>query len=364
MRRIDFATLLPEFQNSLEKLVSEGRHRLGVRGIETFSVGRPAGSPETSPRQAGSVRNNVPEPDSDSGSNENAPLRRLYELVIEPISDLLPDDPSEEIVFMPQGALFLVPFAALQGSDGKYLIEKHAVLMAPSIQVLELTGRRNRELQAKVERETKGQTEPKGDLVVGNPLMPRFPGVAQPLPPLPAAELEAEEIARLLGVEALTGAGATKKEVISRMSGARYVHLATHGILDDKRGFASAMALAPSAADSGLLSADEIADLQLQAELVVLSACNTGRGRITGDGVIGLSRSFISAGAPSVLVSLWSVPDTPTARLMTEFYKNLENKHGKAQALRLAMLATMEEHPKPLNWAAFTLIGESAPSAR
>jgi CHAT domain-containing protein len=82
-----------------------------------------------------------------------------------------------------------------------------------------------------------------------------------------------------------------------------------------------------------LLTANEILDLKLNAELVVLSACDTGRGRITGDGVIGLSRSLISAGVPSVIVSLWSVPDASTASLMTEFYRNLQQKLDKAQAL-------------------------------
>lgn len=99
--------------------------------------------------------------------------------------------------------------------------------------------------------------------------------------------------------------------------------------------------------------------MKLNAELVVLSACNTGRGRITGDGVIGLSRALISAGVPSVLVSLWQVPDAPTASLMTEFYQNLQKNPDKAQALRQAMLTTMQQNPNPKNWAAFTLIGEA-----
>ncbi|MFN9818576.1 MAG: CHAT domain-containing protein, partial [Pseudanabaena sp.] len=94
-------------------------------------------------------------------------------------------------------------------------------------------------------------------------------------------------------------------------------------------------------------------------ELVVLSACNTGRGKITGDGVIGLSRSLISAGVPSIIVSLWSVPDAPTAELMSDFYTLLEQNPDKAQALRQAMLKTMKTHPDPRDWAAFTLIGES-----
>ena len=121
------------------------------------------------------------------------------------------------------------------------------------------------------------------------------------------------------------------------------------------------IALAPSKQDDGLLTAEEILSLKLNADLVILSACNTGRGRITGDGVIGLSRSLFIAGTPSVIVSLWSVPDSPTAELMTEFYTNLnQNKLDKAQALRQAMLKIKQQYPnKPLNWAAFTLIGEA-----
>ncbi|MGB3203854.1 MAG: CHAT domain-containing protein [Crinalium sp.] len=91
----------------------------------------------------------------------------------------------------------------------------------------------------------------------------------------------------------------------------------------------------------------------------VLEACDTAVGKITGDGVIGLSRSLITAGVPSVIVSLWSIPDAPTAELMTEFYQNLQKNPDKANALREAMLTTMKKHPKPVNWAAFTLIGEA-----
>ncbi|MGB6168013.1 MAG: CHAT domain-containing protein, partial [Geitlerinemataceae cyanobacterium] len=95
------------------------------------------------------------------------------------------------------------------------------------------------------------------------------------------------------------------------------------------------------------------------SELVVLSACDTGRGNLSSDGVIGLSRALISAGVPNVMVSLWAVPDTPTADLMSEFYRQWQATGNKAQALRQAMLTTMETHPEPVNWAAFTLIGET-----
>jgi CHAT domain-containing protein len=262
----------------------------------------------------------------------------------------------------------------LQDESGKYLIEKHTLLTAPSIQVLQLTQQQRQRVAARSNKA----------LVVGNPTMPKVaPAIGQPpqqLPPLPGAETEAKAIAPLLNTQALTGDRATKSAILPLLPSARIIHLATHGILDDIQGLKSALALAPSEArfalapssstsppeappltkrDDGLLTAEEILDLQLNAELVVLSACDTGRGRITGDGVIGLSRSFISAGVPSVIVSLWSVPDAPTASLMTEFYNNLQLNPDKAQALRQAMLTTLKQHPNPKNWAAFTLIGES-----
>ena len=128
--------------------------------------------------------------------------------------------------------------------------------------------------------------------------------------------------------------------------------------MDNEQGLESAIALAPSNQDSGLLTAEEILNLKLNAELVVLSACNTGTGKITGDGVIGWSRSLITAGVPSVIVSLWAVPDSPTSSLIIEFYRQLQQHPDKAQALRRAMLATMKQHPNPRDWAGFTLIGE------
>ncbi len=181
---------------------------------------------------------------------------------------------------------------------------------------------------------------------------------AEKLTSLPWAEKEAREIAAKFNTQALVGDEATKTTIVNKMTQARIIHLATHGLLDDNRGLGSAIALAPSSTDNGLLTAEEILNLKLNADLVVLSACDTGRGRITGDGVIGLSRSLISAGTPSVIVSLWAVDDNSTSFLMTEFYKNLQQQ-DKATALRQAMLTTMQKYPQPRNWAAFTLIGES-----
>jgi CHAT domain-containing protein len=294
---------------------------------------------------------------SSLGSTQPQPnLPTLHQLLIEPIASLLPKDPNAHVIFIPQKSLFQVPFPALQDANGTYLIQKHTILTAPSIQVLDLTRQQRQKLAQKQSRSGRA-------LVLGNPTMPSvssYPGEPkQRLSPLPGAEAEAIAIAPLLNTQAITGAQGTKAAIVQKMPQASIIHLATHGLLDDVRGLGSAIALAPSGTDDGLLTAEEIFDLKLQANLVVLSACNTGFGRITGDGVIGLSRALISAGVPSVIVSLWAVPDAPTSELMQAFYQNLQNNPDKAQALRQAMLTTMKTHPGPRNWAAFTLIGEA-----
>ncbi len=287
------------------------------------------------------------------GASQANQLQQLHQLLIEPIAQVLPNNPKEHVIFIPQNELFLVPFPALKDASGKYLIEKHTILTAPAIQVLELTHKQRQQVAGT------------DVLVVGNPTMPsisfKIGEPPQQLPSLPGAETEAKAIASLFNTQPVTGNQATKVSILQRLTQARIVHLATHGLLDNFKelGIPGAIALAPSANDNGLLTSSEILDLKLNAELVVLSACDTGRGRITSDGVIGLSRSLISAGVPSVIVSLWSVPDAPTASLMTEFYRQIQQNLNKAQALRQAMLTTMKQYPDPKDWAAFTLIGEA-----
>ncbi|MEG4231636.1 tetratricopeptide repeat protein [Microcoleus sp. Pol11C3] len=279
-------------------------------------------------------------------------LQQSYQIFIQPIADLLPADPKAQIVLIPHKSLFLVPFVALQDPRGQYLIEKHTILTAPAIQILQLT-RQSRQKNRQLSIQT--------NLVVGNPIMPLIGNPPQQLPALPGSEKEAITIAQLLNTQAITGSQATKAAITQQMLKARIIHIASHGLLNEvkRRDLPGAIALAPSGNDDGLLTSSEILDLKLNAELVVLSACNTGRGKITGDGVLGLSRALISAGVPSIIVSLWLVSDEPTAELMAEFYRQLQLNPNKAQALRQAMLTTMKMHPNPQDWAAFTLIGEA-----
>jgi CHAT domain-containing protein len=295
-----------------------------------------------------------------SANAKNPQLQEFYQLLIQPIANLLPKEEAGRVIFIPQDALFLVPFPALQDPSGKYLIDKHTILTAPSIEVLDSTH--------KLRQKVPGSA--KDILVVGNPTMPKvskMPGEPpQQLSALPGSEKEALAIASLWKTQALLGNQATKKVVLKKLHDAKIIHLGTHGLLDDIRGLGSSIVFAPEGEDNGLLTAEDILNLYtppqgsaLSAELVVLSACDTGQGRLTGDGVIGLSRSIIAAGVPSVIVSLWSIPDAPTAELMTEFYQNFRKNPDKATALREAMLTTKKKHPNPADWAAFTLIGES-----
>ena len=282
----------------------------------------------------------------------NPKLQQLYQLLIEPIADLLPTDPNAPVIFIPHQSLFLAPFATLQNARGQYLIEKHTIIIAPAIQILQLT----RQARQKVR-----QVSPQNILVVGNPTMPQIGNPPRQLLPLPGSEQEAQIIAQLLNTQAIIGPQATKVSIVKQMLNARIIHLATHGLLNEvkSRDLPGAIALAPSGNDDGFLTSSEILDLKLNAELVVLSACNTGRGRLTGDGVIGLSRALITAGVPTILTSLWPVLDGSTAELMPEFYRQLQQNPNKAQALRQAMLIMMKKHPNPRNWGAFTLIGEA-----
>jgi CHAT domain-containing protein len=256
-------------------------------------------------------------------------------------------------------------------ASGQYLIEKHTLLTAPSIQLLDLT-RQQRQRLGNPKRGTGigNQISNPEMLIVGNPLMPNVwnpqRGTKEQLSYLAGAEKEAQAVAQLFNAPVLLNEQATERAIKQQISNARIVHLATHGLLDygtpEDTGvldFPGAVALAPGEGEDGLLTSAEIVDMNLLAELVVLSACDTGRGRITGDGVIGLSRSLIMAGVPSVLVSLWAVDDAATTELMQEFYKQWQQNPDKAQALRQAMLITMQKHPDPRLWAAFTLIGES-----
>ncbi|HEX4960962.1 MAG TPA: CHAT domain-containing protein [Thermoanaerobaculia bacterium] len=336
----------PQFEKELLVWVVKPSGEIGFKTVDLKAWGAQKGGSlaQTVRWFRASVRSQGHDADSDE------PLRHLYNLLITPIAELLPSDPEARIVFVPQGPLFLVPFPALRAPSGRYLLEDHTILSAPSIDSL-----------ASIPRRTfRADWNADEVLVAGNPTIAAELKLAPyKLRGLPESGKEAAAIASRFGARPLLGDAAGKAAILQLLPQRRLLHLATHGLLE---GFGDplipgALVLAPGKDDDGLLTAKEVLGLDLHADLAVLSACDTGGGRITSDGVIGLSRAFLSAGVPSVVVSLWSIPDAPTSGLMQRFYRELKGDPDPGRALRQAMLATMKEHPRPGDWAGFTLIG-------
>jgi CHAT domain-containing protein/tetratricopeptide (TPR) repeat protein len=286
-------------------------------------------------------------------------LSSLYALLVAPILDLAPE--GAPLVIEPHGALWLLPFSALAGAGGAPLGDRNALLYAPSERVLDyLRG-----------VAPLGAPSLLNALVVGNPTMPEVrsaDGATVTLRALQGAEDEARAIAGRFGDRAalLIGREATESAVREAMTKAAVIHLATHGIADSANPLDSMVVLAPNPGGdeaNGILTARELRGIHLAADLVTLSACQTALGKISGEGVIGLSRALLWAGARAVIVSQWSVEDDATQELMVEFYKAFLDGVGTATALQRAARALRDLDPRyehPRFWAPFVLIGAEA----
>jgi CHAT domain-containing protein len=260
-------------------------------------------------------------------------------------------------VIEPHGPLWLVPFAALIGTDDGWLGDRYQLIYAPSVSTMD-------ELRRAATGVVKSQPRL---LAIGNPVETvRLTAADDPFrgsfEPLLGAEQEAKNVAALFSNERsmlLIGARANLEAVEKEGRSYSILHFATHGLANPDRPLDSFLLLATSICEDRL-SARRIMTLPLSAELVTLSACQTGLGKVSGEGVIGLSRAFFVAGARSVLVSLWSVSDEATERLMTAFYGHyIRDGMTKARALDAA---TREVRRLPgfegaRYWAPFILIG-------
>jgi CHAT domain-containing protein/tetratricopeptide (TPR) repeat protein len=304
------------------------------------------------------------------GGKTSQSWRELYKLLILPVQDSLPSRGSH-LTIVPQGPLFRLSFAALQDAQGYYLVENYALNYAPSLGVLRLTGERRQRL---------GQREPRY-LIVADPLIAPDQSKESNLPPLPGARQEARNLVRLLPrgeTTLLMGSDATKQAVREGAAGKTVLHLATHAIVRDDQPLDSFLALSAgdkSPPGSGRLTVQEIYGMDLETDLVVLSACSTALGKLSGDGMAGLTRAFFYGGAPSVMATLWDVADEPTSLLISEFYKSLQKDPDKSRALRAAQLRVVRElragrvqvnttlgpvtlPEDPAFWAGFVLQGE------
>ena len=179
------------------------------------------------------------------------------------------------------------------------------------------------------------------------------------LPPLPLAAKESRRVAQImagkLGTRVFTDGQATESAFFREAPAAGYLHLAVHSLLNNEQPNYSALLLAPEAESDGLLQTFEIASSHLNAQLVTLSGCETALGKmVRGEGLLGLRRAFLQAGARSILVSLWSVEDS-SADFMEEFYKNLGKDLSPGKALRSAKIQymgrTLPCRPRPANVA-------------
>ena len=244
---------------------------------------------------------------------DNPPLAALYSYVIAPILDLIEGD---ELIIVPDGPLWLAPFAALLNPFSKYLCESFKVRLIPSLTSLRIIAHCPKFHSSS------------GALVVGDPDMSEVTDSQgdQILEQLPFARQEAQMIGQILNTAPLTGKLATKCEVLKQISSVAVVHIAAHGRMETGE-----IVLSPNperksqtpAEEDYLITMADVMSVTLRAKLVVLSCCHSGRGEIKADGVVGIARAFIGAGARSVLVSLWAIDDEATLEFMKNFYHNL-----------------------------------------
>ncbi len=293
--------------------------------------------------------------------------RELYDLLIAPIEAELPREVGSRVIVVPEDALHLLSFAALTDAQGHYLVERYALSTTPAVGVLQLTAANEREaakLAAKY-------------VVVADP--ERLPQVGgHTLPALPGTDAEARGIARALPgtrPELLLGREAGIDGVVKALPSATVLHFATHAIVSDATPMSSFLAL-DTRQQGGELTAAAVYGMKMHASLVVLSACSTGRGSFSSDGVAGLGRAFFYAGSAALITTLWDVVDEPTAALMPKFYAGLAKGESRGTALReaqLAVIADLRAHKvrvktlagttvalpeSPVYWAAFSLAGQ------
>jgi CHAT domain-containing protein/Tfp pilus assembly protein PilF len=299
--------------------------------------------------------------------------RQLYDLLLRPAESLLTG--SQRLLIVADGPLQLLPFAALRRNRAEYVVDWKPLHTVVSATVYAELGKMRHPAENK----------PLELAAFGDPRMPPSgkAGLERSANPdlrlaaergfdfgrLPFSRQEVESIAALFPRRSRTylGSDATEEHAKALGKDVRYIHFATHGLLDERFPLNSALVFsipgqAQPGKDNGLLQAWEIFEqVRLDADLVTLSACNTGLGKeLKGEGLIGLTRAFQYAGARSILASLWSVDDFRTMQLMQRFYTELRRGRSKDEALRAAQLelAHSQSAPAPYYWAGFSLIGD------
>ena len=299
----------------------------------------------------------------------------LYQVLLQPCEPYFTK--KSRLIIIPDGILNYLPFEVLLtdnkgiGPDPSYgnlpfLVKKYPVSYAQSASVL-------KSLLQEQKKNAKTDTDYKKLIAFGDPVYENENDTsAAKVNRYNRLEYSGKEIENIStffrkgDVEIYLRNNATEKNVKREVELKKfnYIHFATHGFIDEAKPDFSSLVLTkePNSEEDGFLQAKEIFNLNLNADLVVLSACQTGLGKlIRGEGMVGLTRAFMYAGTPAVMVSLWSVADVSTATLMEEFYRNLvKKKLSKTEALRNAQLSMLgnEKFAHPFYWAPFVLIGD------
>ena len=278
-------------------------------------------------------------------------LRLFHDCIIAPIADLLEGD---ELIIFPEGPLCLAPYAAFLDEKFKYLSESFKIRIVPSLTTLKLIGNFPRDYHRS-----------SGVLLVGDPCVKEITNAQGEviLSPLPYAREEVNAIGEMLGVVPLTGNKATKPEVLKRIGSVALIHIAAHGNMETGE-----ITLAPNPARMSkvpgekdyMLKMEDVHAVKLRARLVVLSYCHSAQGAVTADGVVGIARAFLGAGARSVLVSLWAIDDETTMEFMKAFYKDLSLGCSASVAVQRAMkcIRESEKFGQVKHWAPFVLMGD------
>ena len=297
--------------------------------------------------------------------------RQLYDLLIKPAQAQLEGKTS--LLIVPDGPLWELPFQALQSGQSRFLLEDHAVSYVPSATVLqEMNALRKR----RINRPGSANLLAFGNPALGTNTLERVALTRgdEKLLPLPETEPEVKYLSQLYGAaesKVFVAAQASEDRMKSEAPKFTILHLATHGILNDTSPMYSQIVLSqgdPSSNEDGLLEAWEIMKMDLKADLVVLSACETARGRVgAGEGIIGLTWALFVAGSPTNIVSQWKVDSSSTTQLMVEFHRNLKNglskaklETGTAKALQRAAMTLLstKEYRHPFYWAGFIVMGD------
>lgn len=294
----------------------------------------------------------------------------LYTQVFAPVAKYLPSN-TKHLVIIPDGLLSYLPFELLCSSDSKgtpsffnlpYLLSSYSFTYAPSSFVWQQLRQKQNTGDRAIIMAPQFQKVEIGDDVFANSRVTN-------LGPLYFNQEEAEHIGNILASRPLFGSTATLDAFLHASQEARFLHFATHAKINEANPRYSYLAFsgADEQQDSNRLFLADIYNLKLAADMVVLSACETGVGKLKrGEGMLSLARGFAYAGAKSIVPSLWAVNDQSTADIMTAFYQYLDSGLNKAEALRAAKLdylqsQTSERTAHPYYWAPFIVIGDGGP---